>query len=168
MPFTKHSSRHLVQVRTRSPAIQIAIKRSAELARRGSNGVERNCALLRVPVIFDQTSGTAFVLSRLSQSETQKRNPEMRTAHALIFAVAVAGSALISVPASAQRVCNQNCVGPLCNEQCVESNRDRDVTVGRGRARDRDVIIEERRYRDRDPGVEIRRSRPGVDIEIGR
>jgi hypothetical protein len=35
----------------------------------GSNGVERNCVLkLRVPVIFDQTSGTAFVLSRLSQS----------------------------------------------------------------------------------------------------
>jgi hypothetical protein len=92
----------------------------------------------------------------------------MRTAHALIFAVAVAGSALISVPASAQRVCNQNCVGPLCNEQCVESNRDRDITVGRGRARDRDVIIEERRYRDRDPGVEIRRSRPGLEIEIGR
>jgi hypothetical protein len=94
----------------------------------------------------------------------------MPTAHALIFAIAVAGSALISVPVSAQRVCNQNCVGPLCNEQCVESNRDRDITVGRGRARDRDVIIEERRYRERDPGVEIRRSRPGVDvdIEIGR
>ena len=92
----------------------------------------------------------------------------MRTAHALTLAVALAGSALISLPASAQRVCNQNCVGPVCNEQCVESNRDRDVTVGRGRARDRDVIIEERRYRDRDPDVEIRRSRPGVDIEIGR
>jgi hypothetical protein len=143
--------------------------RHQTIRRASAPGIERrrkNCVLLRVPVIFDQTSGTAFVLSRLSQSETQKRNPEMRTAHALIFAVA--GSALISVPASAQRVCNQNCVGPLCNEQCVESNRDRDITVGRGRARDRDVIIEERRYRDRDPGVEIRRSRPGLEIEIGR
>jgi hypothetical protein len=92
----------------------------------------------------------------------------MRTAHSLALAVAVAGLALITLPASAQRVCNQNCVGPVCNEQCVESSRDRDITVGRGRARDRDVIIEERRYRDREPGVEIRRSRPGVEIEIGR
>ena len=91
----------------------------------------------------------------------------MRTAHALTLAVALAGSALISLPASAQRVCNQNCVGPVCNEQCVESNRDRDITVGRGR-RDRDVIIEERRYRDREPGVEIRRFRPGLEIGIGR
>jgi hypothetical protein len=102
----------------------------------------------------------------LSRIETKKRNSEMRTAHRLILAAAVAGSALISLPASAQRVCNQNCVGPVCNEQCVE--RDRDITVGRGRARDRDVIIQERRYRDREPGVEIRRSRPGVEIEIGR
>ena len=91
----------------------------------------------------------------------------MRTVHALICAVAVAGSTLISLPASAQRVCDRNCVGPLCNEQCVDTHRDRDVTVGRGR-RDRDVIIEERRYRDREPGVEIRRSRPGVEIEVGR
>ena len=45
----------------------------------------------------------------------------MRTAHALTLAVALAGSALISLPASAQRVCNQNCVGPVCNEQCVEA-----------------------------------------------
>ena len=71
-------------------------------------------------------------------------------------AAAMAGSALLSVPASADRVCDRNCVGPLCSEQCV--HQDRDLTVGRG-SRDTDVTIEERR-RIREPGVEIRRG-PG-------
>lgn len=88
----------------------------------------------------------------------------MRAAHVFAFAVAVAGSAAVSLPASAERVCDRNCVGPLCSEQCV--HRDRDITVGRG-VRDRDVIIEERR-RVREPGVEIRTPRPGVEVEIGR
>src|SRR6476620_5991418 len=71
MPFTWRSSHHLVQVRTRSHAIQIAIKRPAK---HSAPWIERNCVLkLRVPVILDQTSGTAFVLSRWSQSETQKK-----------------------------------------------------------------------------------------------
>ena len=96
----------------------------------------------------------------------------MRTAHFYVAAAAMAGSALLSVPASADRVCDRNCVGPLCSEQCV--HEDRDLTVGRG-SRDTDVTIEERRrIREpgveirRDPGVEIRTPRPGVDIEIGR
>jgi hypothetical protein len=96
----------------------------------------------------------------------------MRTAHFYVAAAAMAGSALLSVPASADRVCDRNCVGPLCSEQCV--HQDRDLTVGRG-ARDTDVTIEERRrIREpgveirRDPGVEIRTPRPGVEIEIGR
>jgi hypothetical protein len=90
----------------------------------------------------------------------------MRTAHVFAFAVAVAGSALFSLPASAERICNRDCVGPLCNENCVE--RDRDLTVGRG-TRDREVIIEERR-RHREPSVEIRERsrRPGVEIDVGR
>ena len=91
----------------------------------------------------------------------------MRTAHALAIALAVAGSAALSLPASAERVCREDCIGPLCNRNCVQRDRgyrDRDVTVGRG-YRDRDVTIEERR-RLREPGVEIRRSRPDVDIDI--
>jgi len=90
----------------------------------------------------------------------------MRTAHAIAVAVAMAGSVILSLPASAQRVCNEDCVGPLCNKRCYES--DRDVTVGRGR-REREVIIEERR-RHREPGVVIEeeRTRPGVDVEIHR
>lgn len=51
----------------------------------------------------------------------------MRTAHVLAFAVAMAGSALLSLPASAERICNQDCVGPLCNKRCVD--RGHDVTV---------------------------------------
>jgi hypothetical protein len=86
----------------------------------------------------------------------------MRTAHVLAIAVVIASSAALSLPASAERICRQDCVGPLCNKECV--HRDRDTTVGRG-VRDRDVTIEERR-RVREPGVEIRRSRPGVDIEL--
>jgi len=88
----------------------------------------------------------------------------MRTAHLFAIAIAVAGSAALSLPASAERFCREDCVGPLCQRNCV--HRDRDITVGRG-VRDRDVVIEERR-RVREPGVEIRRSRPGVDVEIGR
>jgi hypothetical protein len=88
----------------------------------------------------------------------------MRPAHILAIALATAASAALSLPASADRICREDCVGPLCNKNCV--HRDRDVTVGRG-VRDRDVIIEERR-RVREPGVEIRRSRPGADIETER
>jgi hypothetical protein len=88
----------------------------------------------------------------------------MRTAHIVAIAIAVAGSATLSLPASTERLCREDCIGPLCNRNCV--HRDRDITVGRG-ARDRDVVIEERR-RVREPGVEIRRSRPGINIEIDR
>ena len=80
----------------------------------------------------------------------------MRTVHVFAIAIAMAGSAALSLPASAERLCKENCVGPLCNKECV--HRDRDLTVGRGGHRD--VTIEERR-RVREPGVEIRRSRPG-------
>jgi hypothetical protein len=86
----------------------------------------------------------------------------MRTVHIFAIAVAVAGSAVLSLPASAERICREDCIGPLCNKNCV--HRDRDVTVGRG-SRGRGVIIEERR-RVREPGVEIRRSRPGVSVDI--
>ena len=88
----------------------------------------------------------------------------MRSVHVLAIALAMAASAALSLPASADRICREDCVGPLCNKNCV--HRDRDVAVGRG-ARDRDVIIQERR-RVREPGVEIGRSRPGADVEIER
>jgi hypothetical protein len=88
----------------------------------------------------------------------------MRTALILAVAAAVTGSVILSLPASAAEVCDRNCVGPLCGENCT---RTPDVTVGRG-VREPDVTIEERR-RIREPDVEIRRERrPGVDVEINR
>jgi hypothetical protein len=87
----------------------------------------------------------------------------MRTAHAFTLAALVASSALLSLPASAERICHRDCVGPVCKQRCVE--RDRDITVGRG-SREHDVIIQERRRPRED--VEIRRSRPGVEIDVGR
>jgi hypothetical protein len=89
---------------------------------------------------------------------------EMRTAHVLAVAAALTSSAILSLPANSAEVCDQNCIGPLCGENCT---RTPDVTVGRG-VREPDVTIEERR-RVREPGVEIRRERrPGVDVEINR
>jgi hypothetical protein len=92
------------------------------------------------------------------------RSVKMRTAKVLAVVFAVAGSAMLALPANAQRVCNENCVGPLCTRNCVD--RDRDVTIGRGH-RDRDVIIEERRHHE--PSIELReRHRPDVEVEVGR
>ena len=92
----------------------------------------------------------------------------MRLVHFMAVAAAITGSALLSLPASAAEVCDRNCVGPLCGENCTRSP---DVTTGRG-VREPDVTIEERRRirEPREPGVEIRRPepRPGVDVEINR
>jgi hypothetical protein len=39
----------------------------------------------------------------------------MRTAYALTLAAALAGSAVLSMPAGADEVCDKNCVGPACS-----------------------------------------------------
>jgi len=88
----------------------------------------------------------------------------MRKAQMLAVATALSCSVLLSLPASAAEVCDRNCVGPLCGENCT---RTPDVTVGKT-VREPDVTVEERR-RVREPEVEIRRERrPGVDVEINR
>jgi hypothetical protein len=88
----------------------------------------------------------------------------MRTAQALTLAVALASTAVLSLPASAVEVCDKTCVGPACVKDCV---REPSVTVGRG-DRDNEVIVEERGRR-RGSEVEIKKERrPGVDVEIGR
>lgn len=73
-----------------------------------------------------------------------------------IAATVVAATALIPQTASAERVCRQECIGPVCQERCVESE-------GRGDRREerrdeRDERREERREerRDRGPGIELR------------
>jgi len=90
----------------------------------------------------------------------------------LVAATLVAVTALIPQQgSSAERVCRQECVGPVCQERCVEtSDRDRIRTEGREDRRE-ERRDEERREdrredrRDRNPGVELRI--PGVGIEIG-
>lgn len=86
----------------------------------------------------------------------------------ILAITAVAATALISQKASADRVCRQECSGPICQERCFE-------TEGRGGQREGRESREERReqrYEDRDegrgrrPGIELRV--PGVGIEIGR
>jgi hypothetical protein len=79
-----------------------------------------------------------------------------------ISATVVAAASLISQTASAERVCRQECVGPVCQERCVESE-------GRGDRREerrdeKGERREERREerRDRGPGIELRI--PGPDI----
>jgi hypothetical protein len=88
------------------------------------------------------------------------------------LAAALLSAVALIQPADAQRVCRQDCVGPICTEKCTENSgaviidRDRHSTDGRGlRGQEPDLVIEERR-RHRDPAIELRA--PGVGIEIGR
>jgi hypothetical protein len=87
----------------------------------------------------------------------------MRTIHILSFAAAVVATTVLPTVASADRVCRQECVGPVCSEKCIE-------TEGRGDRRDGVEIRREGRgdrrdYEGRSPGVELRV--PGVEVEIG-
>ena len=82
-----------------------------------------------------------------------------------IAVLAMATSALIPQQASAERVCRQECSGPVCTEKCVETtDRDRERITIEGRGDRREERREERR--EREPGVEFRV--PGVGVEIGR
>jgi hypothetical protein len=108
-------------------------------------------------------SSSSFALPII---EATKRKPQMKTAYALTLAAALAGSAVLSMPAGADEVCDKNCVGPACSTTCT---REPNATVGRDR-RDRDEVIIEERNRRREPGVEIRERerRPGVDVDVER
>jgi len=66
--------------------------------------------------------------------------------------------------ALADRDCHRECVGPACEEHCVERGDRDDRYEERRESRER---YEEREERDRDrPGIELRV--PGVGVEIGR
>jgi len=88
----------------------------------------------------------------------------------IVYALAFAAATYVSSPAAAAEECNTNCVGPLCNQNCVRDNRG---TTGRAVIEERErkpgVVIE----KERRPGVVIeeernRRREPGVDVEIKR
>ena len=88
---------------------------------------------------------------------------------ALLSTLAVAATVLTTIAfipqqANAERVCRQECVGPVCKETCVESrDRDRDQIRTDGR---NDRSERRENSRDRNPGVELKA--PGVGVEIGR
>jgi hypothetical protein len=94
----------------------------------------------------------------------------------VVAATLLATIAFIPQQANAERVCRQDCVGPVCKERCVETrDRDRDHDQIRIEGRDRDQIRTEGRSdrsrqredsRDRNPGIELKA--PGVGVEIGR
>ena len=82
-----------------------------------------------------------------------------------VAAVAMSTTALSPQQASAERVCRQECSGPVCTEKCVETaDRDRERITIEGRGDRREERREERR--EREPGVELKV--PGVGVEIGR
>jgi hypothetical protein len=93
----------------------------------------------------------------------------MRIFNSLALAtVAVAAASFIPQTASAQRVCRQECVGPVCQERCVETEGRGDRREGREGSEERREIRPEGREerRGRGPGIELRV--PGGEIEIGR
>jgi hypothetical protein len=69
--------------------------------------------------------------------------------------------------AKADRVCRQECSGPVCTEKCVETtDRDRERIIIEGRGDRREERREDRREENREPGIELKA--PGVGVEIGR
>jgi hypothetical protein len=80
-----------------------------------------------------------------------------------LAAATVTTIAFIPQQASAERVCRQECAGPVCQERCVESsNRDREEIRTEGRGERREENRDDRREQKREPGVELKV--PGVEI----
>jgi hypothetical protein len=81
-----------------------------------------------------------------------------------VATIVIAAAAFIPQPAAAERVCRQDCVGPVCQERCVETEGREDRRDGREERREREgreYRREERREmqeerRERGPGIELR------------
>jgi hypothetical protein len=82
------------------------------------------------------------------------------------IAVTVVATTALFSEAKAERVCRQECSGPVCKEQCVETtDRDRERITIEGRGDRREEHRDDRREEKREPGVELKV--PGVGVEIG-
>ena len=80
-----------------------------------------------------------------------------------VATIVIAAAAFIPQPAAAERVCRQDCVGPVCQERCVETEGREDRRDGREESEreGREYRREERREmqeerRERGPGIELR------------
>ena len=88
-----------------------------------------------------------------------------------IAATVVAAASLISQTASAERVCRQECVGPVCQERCVElegrGDRREERRDERGERRERETRGEARPrsgYRVKDSRSRYRPLTPGLCV----
>jgi hypothetical protein len=84
--------------------------------------------------------------------------------------LAIAGTVVVTaaaVPqtANADRVCRQECVGPVCQERCFEDSDRRGEREGAERRENREGM-QRHEERDRGPGIDLRV--PGVRIDVGR
>jgi hypothetical protein len=82
-----------------------------------------------------------------------------------MFAIVVtlaATAALTSQKANADRVCRQQCVGPICEERCTETDGRGDRYEGRG---DRERLGERRGHEQREERHDENRE---IELRIGR
>jgi hypothetical protein len=88
--------------------------------------------------------------------------PSIRLAVAVTI-VTVAAS-IPQIANSAERSCRQDCVGPVCQERCVETDGRAEPRIQEKREERFEQRREERREdRSERPGIELRV--PGVEIE---
>jgi hypothetical protein len=94
----------------------------------------------------------------------------MQLSIGLAFAatIAVIAASIPQTANSAERTCRQECVGPVCQERCVETDGRAEPRI-QERREDRFEERREERREDRGerrPGIELRV--PGVGVEIER
>jgi hypothetical protein len=97
--------------------------------------------------------------------QTKERFMKTLLGTVVVAATVLTTIAFIPQQASAERVCRQDCVGPVCQERCVESSdRDRDQIRTDGRGERREENRGDRREERREPGVELKVPGGGVEI----
>ena len=71
----------------------------------------------------------------------------MRHVNRLAMGALVSSVALFAPAANADRVCERDCVGPVCTERCIETDARRDRDLRDDRRERRDLSDEDRRDR---------------------
>lgn len=89
----------------------------------------------------------------------------MRFFNSFAVATIMVGAAAFIQPASAERVCRQDCIGPVCQEKCVETEG-RDGIRERREERREGERFEERREERRDMREERRERGPGIELRV--
>jgi hypothetical protein len=79
-------------------------------------------------------------------------------------AMVIAAAVFIPQPATAERVCRQECIGPVCQERCFEAERRDDRRDGREERREERRDGREERGDDRRDGRQERREREGREF----